>query len=162
MQKRGRPPAPFPTEQVTVRLDRAMLGEFRRGRGVSAEIQERLARSIQFDQQDTHLRKLVGQIDELAKEVWRTLGVEWHEDQKAHRTFIEVLRRLFADLPIPEFRVSDTRFDSIDAAELIYNRYVRSLHDFERGAKRSVRTSASLKNPETVGHGLIRNKGEKS
>ena len=142
MQKRGRPPAPFPTEQVTVRLDRAMLGEFRRGRGVSAEIQERLARSIQFDQQDTHLRKLVGQIDELAKEVWRTLGVEWHEDQKAHRTFIEVLRRLFADLPIPEFSWFRIRVRFIDAAELIYNRYVRSLHDFEEA--RSVGANVSL------------------
>ena len=144
MQKRGRPPSRLPTEQVTVRLPRAMLERFRRnGRGVSAEIQARLTGSIYDDERDPQLRKLEGQIEQLAKDVRRTFGAEWHQDEKAHRTFIETLRRLFDDVPLPAAQISKIAADPITAADLIYRLYVGTVRDLEAGAEISVRPASA-------------------
>ena len=43
---RGRPPNKHPTEQIAVRLPKVMIDHFRKGRGVSKEIQERLLKSM--------------------------------------------------------------------------------------------------------------------
>ena len=137
MQKRGRPPSRLPSEQITVRLPRAMLERFRRGgNGVSAEIQRRLTESIEDEERrDPELLKLEGQIEELAKAVRRALGAEWHKDKKAHQTFIETLARLFDDLPVPSKTEVDPEVDPIAAAKLIYRHYVATVRDLETGAE---------------------------
>ena len=159
MQKRGRPAAPFPTEQVAIQLDRAMLEELRtraqrRGHTLAAEIRDRLMRSLDADQTDPHLQKLQGQIKELSREVRFALEAEWYEDQKAHQTFLEILRRLFSDLPEPKTQHSESKVDPATAADWIYGPYIRKLRAFEAGKKVSIQTSPSLKGPGNVGQGL--------
>ena len=89
MHKRGRPPAPHPTEQVTVRLPLAMLRQFRRSRGVSTEIQERLGYSLADDLRDQQFRMFAGKMEKLASDVHHALGARWYEDRKAHQVFID-------------------------------------------------------------------------
>jgi hypothetical protein len=144
MQKRGRPPARIPTEQVTVRLPRAMLDQFRRGgRGVSAEIQERLFRSLFDDARDENILLFAGKIEQLAKDVHGALGAHWYEDEKAHHVFIETVKRLFADLPVPSAQISKSPVDAKTAADLLYNRYVAVIQDYEAGAKPKIREPIS-------------------
>jgi hypothetical protein len=143
MQKRGRKPSPMPTEQVTVRLPRQWLEHFRRGRGVSKEIQERLAGSFHFDQTEPHFRKLVFQIERLAMDVGHSVGAEWYADDKAFDVFMETLRLLLADLPKPAARTSTIKADSATAAELIYRRYLSIIRDWESGAEPGAGTPIS-------------------
>jgi uncharacterized membrane protein len=134
MQKRGRPPAKVPTEQIAVRLPRAWVSQFRKsGRGISGEIQERLARSMFDDDVDPNFRKLVGQIEVLARDVNRTFGVAWHADQKAHRAFVDTIRRLLAAMHEPTAQVSTIKADPTVAGELIFGRFVSVTRDFEDG-----------------------------
>lgn len=134
--KRGRPRALVETEQVAVRLPRFMVDRFRKGRhGLSREIQERLARSMHFDQVEPHLRVLCGQIEQLAKAVHRAFGQEWHADQRAHRTFIETVRLLLNDLERqpPSERKATVKAEPTHAAELIYNHFVATTRDAHEG-----------------------------
>jgi hypothetical protein len=133
MQKRGRPPARIQTEQVAVRLPREMVGRFRKSRrGVSGEIQDRLWRTIIEDgSTEPNFRELVGRIELLAKDVGRAFGAEWYADQKAHRTFVDVVRRLLADLPEPADQITTIKADPTVAGELIYQRFVSTMRELE-------------------------------
>jgi hypothetical protein len=143
MQKRGRKPAPFPTEQVTVRLPKRWLDHFRRGRGVSKEIQERLAGSFHFDQTEPNFRKLVFQIERLAMDIERSVGAAWHADAKAYDIFLETLRLVLMDLPKPTEQKSTIKADPPTAAQLIYNRYLSIIRDWESGLEPQVKTPIS-------------------
>jgi hypothetical protein len=141
MQKRGRPKALIETKQVAVRLPVAMVEEF--GPYVSEQIRERLARSLFDEARDPHLRKLAGQIEEIAKDVHGATGFEWHSDQTAHHIFIEALRLLFANLPVPKAKKSKVALDPAAAAAIIYNRYAATVRELERTRKTGMRTPLS-------------------
>ena len=134
MQKRGRPKALIETEQIAVRLPKAMVAELRPN--VSKEVRERLARSLFDDKRDPALRLLAGQIEQLAKEVKFAIGVDFHADKIAHQVFLETLKLLFADLPAPRARASTIKADPKVAAELIYNRLKAT---GQKGAKPTMR-----------------------
>jgi hypothetical protein len=142
MQKRGRPKALVESEQVAVRLPKVMVKHFRPH--VSKEIRERLARSLMDDGHDPHLRKIAGQIEEIAKDVRRATGFEWHADQKAHQIFIEALRLLFANLPVPKAKLSKVPMDPTAVAIIIYNRYAETVRELEQTKKTRMRTPLSL------------------
>jgi hypothetical protein len=120
MQKRGRPKALIETQQVTVRLPKAMVAELQPS--VTKEIRERLARSLFDDKRDPALWLLEGQIEQLAKEVKFAIGADFHADKIAYQVFLETLKLLFADLAAPKVRTSTIKADPKLAAELIYNR----------------------------------------
>jgi hypothetical protein len=143
MQKRGRKPPPFPTEQVTVRLPKQWIEHFRRGRGVSKEMQERLAGSFHFDQTEPNFRKLVFQIERLAMDIERSVGAPWYADSKAYEVFLETLRLVLRDLPKPAKQKSTIKADPSTAAQLIYNRYLSIIRDWERGLEPQARTPIS-------------------
>jgi hypothetical protein len=143
MQKRGRKPPPFPTEQVTVRLPKSWIDRFRRGRGVSNEIQDRLAVSIRFDQVETNFRQLAFQIEQLALDVAQSVGAPWHSDQKAFDTFQETLRLALRDLPRPADQTATIKADPVTAAELIYRRYLSIVRDRKLGREPEMRTPLS-------------------
>jgi hypothetical protein len=143
MQKRGRKPPPFPTEQVTVRLPKQWIEHFRHGRGVSKEIQERLAASFHFDQTEPNFRKLVFQIERLAMDIERSVGAPWYADDKAYEVFLETLRLVLRDLPKPTEQKSTIKADPTTAAQLIYNRYLSIIRDWERGLEPQARTPIS-------------------
>jgi|SRR5579863_1470477 len=145
MQKRGRPPAPVPTEQVTVRLEAEMVRQFRKARGVSTEIQERLFRSVGDDKRDQEFRMFAGKLEKLASDVQRALGARWYEDKKAHAVFIEITRRMLADLPQPSAEISDSRADVQTAADILYNRYVGEQREIASGGKPKIRVSQSVR-----------------
>jgi hypothetical protein len=113
-----------------------MVDQFRKSpRGLSREIQERLALSMHFDQVEPHLRTLAGQIEQLAKAVHRAFGQEWHADQRAHRTFIETIRMLLNDLERqpPTEQKTTVKAEPSHAAELIYNHFVATTRDAQEG-----------------------------
>jgi hypothetical protein len=141
MQKRGRPKALVETEQVAVRLPKAWVDHFRPH--VSKEIKEHLARSLMDEGRDPHLVKITGQIEEIAKDVRRATGFEWHADQQAHQIFIEALRLLFANLPIPKAKLSKVPMDPKAAATIIYNRYAETVRELDRTKKTRMRTPLS-------------------
>jgi hypothetical protein len=143
MSKRGRKPPTFPTEQVTVRLPRRWIEQFRRSRGVSNEIQERLAGSFHFDQTEPNFRKLVFQIEQLAKDVERTFGAPWYADAKAFDAFQETLRLALGDLPRPAEQTSTIKADAAAAAQMIYQRYLAIARDWELGLEPQMRTPLS-------------------
>jgi hypothetical protein len=132
-QKVGRPKAPYETVQVGLRLPKGWVEEFQRGRGVSKEIQERLARSIFDDATDPKLRELWGQIEQLAVGVRRAFGTEWHADQRAHGAFVETLKRWLADLERPTAKTSTLDVDPAAAAQIIYTTYVQMIEDQKQG-----------------------------
>jgi hypothetical protein len=140
MQKRGRKPPPLPSEQVCVRLPKPLVDHFRRGRGVSSEIQERLAASIHFDQVESNFRKLVFKIERLALDVEQSVGAPWHADQKAFDIFLKTLHMTLRDLPRPAEQKSTVKADAGAAAELIYNRYISNACDWELGGEPQMRT----------------------
>jgi hypothetical protein len=146
MQKRGRPPAAIPTEQVTVRLPRQWLEGFRRhGNGVSAEIYERIYCSLLDEQRDQQFRMFAGKMEKLATDVHHALGARWYEDRKAHLVFIEIVRRMLADLPVPSAEISESPADVKTAADLLYSRYVAEQRDIELSGKPGVRISPSVR-----------------
>jgi hypothetical protein len=127
-KRRGRPRARLPTEQIAVRLPKAMVDEFRKSpRGLSGEIQERLFGSLFVS--DPHFVLLSGQIEELARDVRRAIGVDWHADKKAHQVFLETIKRLLANLPEPTAELSAVKADASTAAEMIYNRYAEAVRE---------------------------------
>jgi phosphate starvation-inducible protein PhoH len=127
-KRRGRPGAKLPTEQIAVRLPKAMVDEFRKSpRGLSGEIQERLFSSLFAS--DPRFVTLSGQIEELAKDVRRAIGADWHSDKKAHQVFLETIKRLLADLPEPTAELSAVKADASTAAEMIYNRYAETVRE---------------------------------
>jgi hypothetical protein len=132
MQKRGRPPSKYPTEQVAVRLPKEMIEQFRRkGRGgVSAEIQERLWKS--FSEVEPNLQKLAGQIEELAKSVHRHFGAEWHADAPAHHAFLDTVRRLLADIPEPTATITTVKASAEVVGEVIYRDFVATTRELEQ------------------------------
>lgn len=143
MQKRGRKPPPEPTEQVTVRLPSSWLDYFRKRRGVSAEIRERLAGSVHFDSIEPNFRKLAFQIERLAMDIEHSVGAPWHADSKAYEVFVETLRLVLADLPKPTEQKSAIKADAPTAAQLIYNRYLSIIRDWESEAAPRMRTPIS-------------------
>jgi hypothetical protein len=147
--KRGRKPSPFPTEQVTVRLPKLWIDQFRR-RGVSNEIHARLAASFHFDQAEPNFRKLAFQIERLAMDIERSMGAPWYADEKAFEVFQETLRLALRDLPKPTAQKSTIKADASAAAQLIYQRYLSIVRDWERGVEPQMRTSLShiLENQE--------------
>jgi hypothetical protein len=142
-QKRGRKPPPFPTEQVTVRLPKQWIDQFRRERGVSNEIQKRLSVSFNFDQTEPNFRRLVFKIERLAMDIERSVGAPWYADRKAFEVFQETLRLVLRDLPKPTEQTSTIKADPATAAELIYTRYLAIIRDWERGLEPEVRTPIS-------------------
>jgi hypothetical protein len=149
MQKRGRPKALIETEQVAVRLPKAWVDHFRPH--VSKEIKEHLWRSLLDERRDPHLVKIAGQIEEIAKDVRRATGFEWHADQQAHQIFIEALRLLFVNLPIPKAKLSKkASMDPKAVATIIYNRYAETVRELERTKKtrRRVPLSHLLENDD--------------
>jgi hypothetical protein len=143
MGKRGRPKAQIETMQVAIRLPRVWVEQFRKSEGgVSKAIQERLARSTLSDATDPKMRELAGQIEQLARRVRRLYGAEWYEDQAAHKTFIETVKRLIVELPEPAERRSDVSYPSELAAEFIFKDYVAELQELEQG---EVRMKPSIK-----------------
>lgn len=155
MGKRGRPAAPLPTEQVTVRLPRFMLEQFRKGRGVSKEIQERLVGSLDFDHAEPNFRDFVFKIERLALDIERAMGAPWYADIKAHDVFLETLQLVLADLPKPTAQVSEIKADAGTAAQLIYNRYVSTVRDLQSGVKLRMQAPVSA----LLGH--VKPKGKK-
>jgi hypothetical protein len=132
-QKRGRPKAKIETEQVAVRLPKMMLKYLRPH--VSKEIRERLARSLFDDSRDQSLRKLEAKIERLATEVRQATGFEWRADSYSHQVFVEVLRLLIADLPVPEAREAKLNVEPAQAAALIYTRYTNDVRELEQKRK---------------------------
>ena len=130
-RKKGRPPAPWETEQVAIRLPRPMVEQFRKQRGLSREIRERLGHSLAQDEIEPNFRKLMGQIEQLAKSVNRHFGAEWHADVNAHRAFIDTLRRLLADIPEPTASTTNVGVSAKVAAEFIYRDYVATVRELE-------------------------------
>jgi hypothetical protein len=122
-----------------------MLRQFRRGRGVSTEIQERLYRSLLDDGRDQHFRVFAGKMEKLAADVHHALGARWYEDRKAHQVFIEIVRRMLADLSAPSAEISESPADVKTAADLLYSRYVAEQREIERTGKPSVRVSPSIR-----------------
>ena len=149
MRKRGRPPAAIPTEQVTVRLPREWLERFRRhGQGVSAEIQERLYRSLLDEERDQQFRMFAGKMEKLASDVHHAVGARWYEDRKAHQIFIEAVRRLLADLPAPTSNIADELSTTVEAAaNLLYRRYANELHEIETTGQPKPRASLNIREP---------------
>jgi hypothetical protein len=141
MQKRGRPKALIETEQVAVRLPKAWVDHFRPH--VSKEIKEHLWRSLLDERRDPHLVKIAGQIEEIAKDVRRATGFEWHADRQAHQIFIEALRLLFADLPIPKAKLSKAPMDPKAVATALFNRYAETVRELERAKKTRMRAPLS-------------------
>lgn len=139
--KRGRPEALIKTEQVAVRLPLEMVANFRPH--VSQQIRERLAWSLWEDGRDPRLRKLSGQIEEIARDVRGATGFDWHADHTAHQIFIEALRLLFADLPVPKAKKSKLALDPAAAAAMIYNRYAANVRELERTKKTGMHTPVS-------------------
>lgn len=135
MGKRGRPPAKIETMQVAIRLPVAWVEQFRKSEGgVSKAIQERLWRSTIADDVDPKFVQLAGQIEQLAKRVRRLYGVEWYEDQDAHKTFVDTVKRLLADLPEPEAHATNVSYAPELAAEIIYKSYVAEVQELrEKG-----------------------------
>jgi uncharacterized protein (DUF4415 family) len=138
---RGRPRNKYETEQVSVRLDRSIVEELRNNRrGLSKEIQERLARTIFEDKDEPHIRLLTGQIRQLAKDVSEALGAEWHADKKAHLTFVEAVKLVLADLPIPSAQVTSVKIDDPAAtARVIYNIYTAVIRELEQHGRSNFR-----------------------
>jgi hypothetical protein len=132
-RKVGRPPAALETVQVGLRLPKVWVEQFQRGRGVSKEIQERLFQSFFDDATDPKLREFWGQLEQLAVDVRRAFGAEWHDDQKAHLAFIDAVRRLIADLPVPTEQVSTLNIEPSIAGQLIYNQYLATIRDLKEG-----------------------------
>jgi hypothetical protein len=149
MQKRGRPPSPYETEQVTVRLAKTMVDRFKKAAGVSKEIQERLWRSVYDEERDQQFRVFAGKMEELAKAVRHTLGVHWYEDRNAHQVFVEVVRQLLADLPVPGAEISELPTDVKAIADLLYRRYASELREIETGGKPKPRVSPSARHSAT-------------
>jgi len=145
MQKRGRPPSPFATVQVSVRLPKEIVDEFGKRGGVSAEIQERLWRSVFDEKRDQKFRMFAGKMEKLATDVHNTLGAHWYEDRKAHQVFVEAVRRLLADLPVPAAEISELPMDVEAAADLLYRRYAGELREIEAGGKPKARVSPSIR-----------------
>jgi hypothetical protein len=129
-RKVGRPAATVETVQVGLRLPKAWVEQFQKGGGVSKEIQERLFRSFFEDGLDPRVIQLRGQIEELARAVERTFRAPWHADRKAHQAFIDVLRRLLADMPEPSQQISTLKADALTAGEVIYSRYVDEVREW--------------------------------
>jgi hypothetical protein len=131
VKKMGRPKATVETEQVAVRLPKYMIDLLKPH--VSEAIRNRLGRSFFDDERDQHLVKLAGQIEELANDVRRTTGCEWHTDKLSHEIFIEALRLLFDGLPVPEQQVSTYDLgDPRTAARTLYNRYAEQVRELEQ------------------------------
>jgi len=130
MQKRGRPKAAEETEQVAVRLPKSMVAQLRPN--VSKEIRERLAQTLFDDERDPNLRKIAGQIEEIANDVRHATGSEWHADESSHHIFIGALKLLFADLKVPKAKSSAVKMDPIAAARLLYNRYAENARELEQ------------------------------
>jgi uncharacterized protein (DUF4415 family) len=145
MQKRGRPPAAVPTEQVTVRLPREWLEHFRQhGSGVSAEIQERLYRSLLDEQREQKFRVFAGKMEKLSSDVHHALGAHWYEDRKAHLVFIEAVRRLLADLPVPASDDTELPMTIEAAANLLYRRYANELHEIQTTGQPKPRATLNI------------------
>jgi hypothetical protein len=98
---------------------------------VSQNVRERLARSLFDDRRDPHLVRICGQIEELAKDVRRATGAEWHADGTSHAIFIEMLKLLFADQPAPPAS-SASSTDPRATATFLYRRYAQSLREAEQ------------------------------
>lgn len=142
-KRRGRKPPPVPTEQLSVRLPRQWVDHFRRGRGPTSEIYERLAASFHFDQAEPNFRKLAFQIERLAMEIERSIGAPWYADAKAFDAFQETLRLALADLPRPTEQTSNIKADAAAAAQMIYQRYLAIVRDWELGLEPQMRTPLS-------------------
>jgi hypothetical protein len=92
MEKKRRRRQGEPGIHTAVVLPREMLDQLResgreRGRGVSEEIRNRLGGSLLDDTLDQTTRLFTGEILELAREVRRDCGAEWHADVNAHEVF---------------------------------------------------------------------------
>jgi hypothetical protein len=141
MQKRGRPKALIETQQVAVRLPKAMVKRLQPH--VSKEIRNRLANSFCDEARDPRMLKIAGQIEELAKDVRKSLGAEWHADQYAHQVFIETLRLLFAGLPVPKGKQAKLKAEPADAAKMIYNRYMITMRELEKNRRSGMKVPLS-------------------
>jgi hypothetical protein len=126
----------MPTKQVTVRLPKEWVEAFENpnkgGKGVSAEIQERIFRTIEIDDVEPNFRKLTAQLEQLARRVRRHYGADWFADRDAHATFLDCARRLFGDLPAPSKKLSASKSPPELVGEVIYNDYVAGVRDAER------------------------------
>jgi hypothetical protein len=142
-KRRGRKPPQVPTEQISVRLPRQWIDDFRRGRGPTNEIYQRLAHSFHFDAIEPNLRKLAFQIEHLAMEIERNIGAPWYADGKAFDVFQETLRLVLNDLPRPTEQKSAIKADAPAAAQMIYQRYLSIARDWELGREPQMRTSLS-------------------
>src|SRR5260370_379573 len=92
-QRKGRPPrdgeAMLRTSLVLPRevLDRLRASE----RGVSEEIRDRLVGSLLDDERPAETRMLVAEIVQLAEEVRRDFGTEWHTDLNAYKALVAAI-----------------------------------------------------------------------
>jgi hypothetical protein len=135
----GRPKAEIATEQVAVRLPVVMIEAL--SPQISKSIRERLARSLSDDMRDQRLARLQGQIEQIAKDVRGATGHEWHTDRQAHLIFIEALKLLFDDLPVPAQQVSDDLGDVRTAAKILYQRYAATVRELEQHGRTEMRTT---------------------
>jgi hypothetical protein len=87
---------------------------------------------------------LVGQIEQLAKDVGRTFGAEWHRSPRAHRAFLEAMRLLFAEVPVPESNVGEAEIDPVAAAQVIFNRFIALSREYEEQGQKSFGQTSAL------------------
>jgi hypothetical protein len=118
------------TVQTAVRLPRDMLERLRQSeRGVSEEIRERLARSLDEDGIDVETRKLMAAIETLSVLVRLQTKHDWHRHPAANRVFRHAITARLArlkpegeavfgpdDLPAPTARLVAT--DDVEAMGL--------------------------------------------
>jgi hypothetical protein len=133
-KKKGRPPSLAETKQVAVRLPVDWIERFRKTEGgVTKAVVARLLRSlVASDHADLKLLNLAGAIEQLAIRVRRHYGAEWHEDQNAHRVFVEAVKRLVSDLPEPAACTTEAKHAPKLVGEVIYKDYVASVREDER------------------------------
>lgn len=133
--KRGRPRLDVETEQVAVRLPKGWIDAMR-PHGLSKEIRDRLYRSL-FEEhiegsRDPHMVKLAAQIEQLAKDVRRATGADWHADRISHQIFLETLKLLFAHQPAPTADTARIKPpDAPSAAAMIFNSYLETVREHE-------------------------------
>lgn len=84
-------------------------------------------------------------MEKIASDVHGALGARWYEDKKAHQVFIEIVRRMLADLPEPSDEISMSPADVQTAADLLYSRYVAEQRQIENGGKPKVQVSPSIR-----------------
>jgi hypothetical protein len=116
-----------------------MVTDFRKSPlGLSREIQSRLHAS--YFETEPVLKKLLGQIEELAKSVNHHFGAEWHADRSAHKTFVDVVKRLLDDRPEPEAQLSSTEA-SPAISKIIYTHYLSTVRALEQRTAEMVPTT---------------------